>query len=180
MPALQAGHILLDAYPGRQPDVQRALPWAFTFCSFRANGWLAKDEHDGNMGVLLSTWVGKCGLRKAQAEKEMNHRTALAVSPLLRLPKGDRTTRSRQMAELALGVVEAFRKSSITWEQAREDVFNLDNYLKAKKLRLDPRLIEAFEWAMEMEDVSELAPKAMGESYDQVASLLNAVIRYES
>ena len=107
----------------------------------------------------------------------MNRNTLATVSPLLVQPRVSRDTKSRQMAELSLGVVEALRGASITWEQARHDLFNLDNYLQAKKLRLHPKLIEAFEWAMEMEDVAALAPASLGQSFDRVVALLRQVMR---
>ena len=66
----------------------------------------------------------------------------IPLSPLLVQPHGKREAISRQMAELALGVVAALRSSSITREQARQDLFNLDNYLRAKKLRLHPNLLD--------------------------------------
>ena len=96
----------------------------------------------------------------------------IPLSPLLVQPHGKREAISRQMAELALGVVAALRSSSITREQARQDLFNLDNYLRAKKLRLHPNLLEAFEWAMELEDVAELTPRDLEKSYRRIVTLL--------
>jgi len=83
---------------------------------------------------------------------------------------------SRCLAEMGLGIITALQQSQISFEQARLDLFNLENYKAARRHRLSPDTIRFFEWAMEFEDVTEIAPDALAKSYQQAVHLAQRII----
>ena len=83
-----------------------------------------------------------------------------------------RALAQRRLAQLGLGIVQALRNSIMTVQDAAQDLFNLETYQLARRRRYDPRFIEFIEWGMELEDVAELAPDGLEESYDKMEKLL--------
>lgn len=83
----------------------------------------------------------------------------------------------RRLAVLTLGTIQALSKKQISLEQARDDLFNLDTLLMVKRRRLDRRLREAFEWAMELPNVQRLVPGALPASYKRITALATQVLR---
>jgi Protein of unknown function (DUF3969) len=82
----------------------------------------------------------------------------------------------RRLAQLALGVVLALQDGTLSLVQAQSDLLNLDTYTAARRHRLNRRLLEILEWGMELEDVAELAPQGLGESYSHMTALARQVI----
>ena len=82
----------------------------------------------------------------------------------------------RRIAQLALGIVAALRDGRMTADQARADLFNTDNYLEAKRLGVSAPLLELIVWGMELEDVADLAPAGLPESYGHIASLASRIL----
>ncbi len=82
----------------------------------------------------------------------------------------------RKLAELALGIVCALEELQTSVEQAERDLFNLETYNAAKSRRLGPDLIELLEWGMELENVQDLAPEGLSESYEKMKLLARRVI----
>jgi len=62
------------------------------------------------------------------------------------------------------------------FEDARREFFNLDNYRAVKRRRLAPELAEFFQWGMELEDVADLSPGGLGESYWRMTQLASRVM----
>jgi hypothetical protein len=60
----------------------------------------------------------------------------------------------------------------LTVAQAQKDLFNLDVYEAVRRQRLDPSLVKFLEWGMELEDVLEVAPDSLEESYREMDRLL--------
>ena len=83
----------------------------------------------------------------------------------------------RRIAEMALGVATALQNGEMSFEQAWLDLFNIDNFQALRRRRLDRRLIELFDWAMELEDVVEVTPSGAEESYKRIAELAGSIIR---
>jgi hypothetical protein len=78
----------------------------------------------------------------------------------------------RHLAQMGRGVLIGLWESRLTVEQAQRDLFNLDVYEAARRQRLDPSLIKFLEWGMELEDVAEIAPDNIEESYREMDRLL--------
>jgi hypothetical protein len=95
------------------------------------------------------------------------------------LASSHRTKREleRQIAQLALGVVTALQNSEMTLEQAWADLFNLDNFLAIRRRRLGAKLVELFDWGMQLEDVAELARGELNAAYAKMTGLARYVIR---
>jgi hypothetical protein len=83
-----------------------------------------------------------------------------------------RAVTQRRLAQLGLGIVQALRNSIMTVQDAAQELFNLKTYRLARRRRYDPRFIEFIEWGMELEDIAELAPDGLEESYDNMERLL--------
>ncbi len=83
----------------------------------------------------------------------------------------------RTLAEMGLGLVMALQHNAISLEQSQEDFFNLKNYRTLRDQKSNRRLLEFMEWGMELEDVAELAPQGLVESYEKMTSLAWEVIR---
>ncbi|HLL90736.1 MAG TPA: DUF3969 family protein [Tepidisphaeraceae bacterium] len=77
----------------------------------------------------------------------------------------------RRLGQLALGVLASLREGGMSPDSAARELFNSDNYLELKRRRLDRRLVELFEWGMELPDVSELVPAALADSLDRMDKL---------
>jgi hypothetical protein len=87
-----------------------------------------------------------------------------------------RSLAERRLALAGLGILRALRDSKMTIEEAEQELFNLDSYKAARRRRYDRRLIEFLEWGMELDDVAQLAPHAIEESYESMEQLLLSVI----
>ena len=83
----------------------------------------------------------------------------------------------RHVVEMGLGIIASIRSGHMTFDEARADLFNIDNYDELKRRRAAPALIEFFEVAMELEDVAELAPDALSVSYERLDTLAANVLR---
>lgn len=82
----------------------------------------------------------------------------------------------RRLAEIALGIVGALRRSAISHEDAYDDLFNLDTFLSLEKHHLSRPMKKLFQWGMELEDVAEIAPDGMEESYQAIEALAGKVL----
>jgi hypothetical protein len=82
----------------------------------------------------------------------------------------------RRLAQTGLGILQALRGSTMTIADAEHDLFNLDTYRTARRRRLGRDLIEFLEWGMELDDVSNLAPEGLEESFRSMETLLLRVI----
>jgi hypothetical protein len=80
----------------------------------------------------------------------------------------------RHFAQMAMGVLSGLKGNRLSVEQAEKDMFNLDAYRAARRQRVDRRLIEFLEWGMELEDVLEVAPGNLEESYAKMGHLLES------
>jgi hypothetical protein len=77
---------------------------------------------------------------------------------------------------IALGLVQALRSADVSLEEAREDLFNVETYEAFRRRRLDRRLVEMLEWAMELPTVVRNVPGGVGESLAQIERLATAVL----
>src|SRR5258707_14598575 len=77
----------------------------------------------------------------------------------------------RRLAQWGLGLLQALQSGDLSIAQAERDLFNMDCYQEVRRRRLDRRLLEFMQWGMELEDVAELAPAGLKESYEQMAKL---------
>jgi hypothetical protein len=82
----------------------------------------------------------------------------------------------RRIAQNGLGIVQALRDSTMSIEDAEEDLFNLDTYRAMRRRRLNPQLIEFMQWGMELGDVATAVPSGLGESYSRMEELVLSVI----
>jgi hypothetical protein len=82
----------------------------------------------------------------------------------------------RRLVEMGRGIVASIAAGDINYEQARHDLFNLDNLLAIRQLRLSRDLRAFFEWAMELADVAELAPNGLKESYCKLDELAARIL----
>jgi len=82
----------------------------------------------------------------------------------------------RKLAEIAQGVIASLRDSALSVEQAREELFNLDNYSALRRRRMSRDLKELFEWGMELGNVTRLAPESLPQSIDAMARLARRII----
>ena len=95
-------------------------------------------------------------------------------------PKPRKADIERHLAQKGMGILVALRESGMTIEQAQKDLFNTDVYRAARRLRLNPALIEFLEWGMELEDVAALAPRGLRESYQKMGALLRRLLAKHS
>jgi hypothetical protein len=96
---------------------------------------------------------------------------------LLAAASGNKRLLERRLVHLGLGVLCALQKGEMDFDDARRELFNVDNYLAAKQLKLSPQFIEFFQWGMELEDVAGLAPGGLGESYWRMNQLASRMMR---
>lgn len=82
----------------------------------------------------------------------------------------------RRVAQMGIGVLAALQNREMTFEDARRELFNLDNYQAVKRHRLAAKLAQFFEWGMELADVAEIAPEGLPESYRQMRKLASRVM----
>ncbi len=80
----------------------------------------------------------------------------------------------RHFAEMALGVLFGLKERRLSVEQAQKDMFNMDAYEAARRQRVDRRLIRFLEWGMELDDVLDVAPESLEESYAEMSHLLDS------
>ena len=78
----------------------------------------------------------------------------------------------RRIAQAGLGVIRALRETTMSIEDAEQDFFNLDTYRAMRRRRLSSNLIEFMQWGMELEDVAQLAPGDLDQSYESMENLL--------
>ena len=105
--------------------------------------------------------------------------TATATRNLVRvLADGSPSQRllERRIAQLALGVVSALRAGRMTFDDAWRELFNLDVYGEAKRRGLSATVVELLQWGMELDDVADLAPDGLPESYGRIESLASQVL----
>ncbi len=82
----------------------------------------------------------------------------------------------RRLAQMGIGMVSALRDGEMSLEQSQTDFFNLDTFQAVRKHRLNGHLVEFLQWGMELEDVAELAPEGLEESYQGILRLARHVI----
>ena len=83
----------------------------------------------------------------------------------------------RRLVQMGLGVLAALQRSETTFDEARRDFFNLDNYQAIKRQKLSGDTSQFFEWGMELEDVADLAPGGLGESYWRMARIASRILK---
>lgn len=84
----------------------------------------------------------------------------------------------RRLAEMALGLTTSLKESRLPVDQARADLFNLDNYTAIRTRRLRPELRELFEWGMELGSVARVAPEGLNESSATMTRLARGIIEH--
>ncbi len=72
------------------------------------------------------------------------------------VPSHTKSAAQRHLAILALGSMQALRHKRITVRQAWDNGLNFKTYLDLKNLNADRRLLEMWEWAMELPQVAKL------------------------
>ena len=82
----------------------------------------------------------------------------------------------RKLAEMAQGVIASLRDAALSIDEAREELFNLDNYSALRRRRMSRDLKELFEWGMELGNVTRLAPESLPESIDSMTRLARRII----
>jgi hypothetical protein len=83
----------------------------------------------------------------------------------------------RRLAQIGLSMVQGLQTEEISLRQSQEDLFNLKSYLALRNQHSNRRLLEFMEWGMELEDVAELAPQGLQESFGRMMALARQVIR---
>jgi hypothetical protein len=83
----------------------------------------------------------------------------------------DKHAAEQWRATTSLGVVAALRKGVLgTWEATR-DWFDLDTYRFFQENSLCQELLELHQWGMELDDVAEISPKSLEQSYCAIERL---------
>jgi hypothetical protein len=82
----------------------------------------------------------------------------------------------RRLVEMGTGILSALRAGKISYDEARRDLFNMDNLLALRRHKASQSLREFFQWAMELEDVNRLAPEGLPESYERLAQLSERIL----
>ena len=77
----------------------------------------------------------------------------------------------RRLAQIGLSMVQGLQSGEISLRQSQEDLFNLKSYLALRDQHSNRPLLEFVEWGMELEDVAELAPQGLQESYGRMTAL---------
>ncbi len=103
-------------------------------------------------------------------------RAEINIIEAIRNSSRDRAAAQRKLAEFGMGVLNALREGRMDIEQAERDLFNMDSCRNAKRFRLNPKFLEFLEYGMQLEDVVELAPEAMEESFTQMQDLIASVL----
>lgn len=101
---------------------------------------------------------------------EMNEKQHKSLEQVLW--SSNKNDTQRHLAQMGRGILIGLRESRLTVQQAEKDLFNMDVYQAARRQRLDPLLIQFLEWGMELEDVLEVAPDNVEESYGEMDRLL--------
>ena len=83
----------------------------------------------------------------------------------------------RRLAQIGLSLVQGLQTKEISLRQSQEDLFNLKSYLALRNQHVSRPLLEFMEWGMELEDVAELAPRGLQESYARMIVLAKEVVR---
>lgn len=82
----------------------------------------------------------------------------------------------RKLAEFGLGVLSALEGHRMTLAEAQRDLFNTDSYRNVRRFRFREELTEFLLWGMELEDVIELAPDGLAESFREMKDLIRRVL----
>lgn len=90
---------------------------------------------------------------------------------------GGKAALERRIAELALGIITALRSGELPVGAAWDELFNLNNYRAAKKKRLSSAVLEMLEWGLELENVAEIAPRALNESCQRIEQFARQIFR---
>ena len=90
---------------------------------------------------------------------------------------GSKRLLERRLVQMGLGVLSSLQKGEMSFDDARREFFSLDNYEAVKRQRLAPSVAEFFEWGMELEDVADLAPVGLGESYWRMGQIASRVMK---
>jgi hypothetical protein len=83
----------------------------------------------------------------------------------------------RRLVQMGIGIIASLRAKEMIAAQACREFFNLDNYLEIKRRKLSKDLVELFEWGMELEDVTEISPDGVSDSFDHMAQLASRVMQ---
>ena len=83
----------------------------------------------------------------------------------------------RRLAQIGLSLVQGLQTKEISLGQSQEDLFNLKSDLDLRNQHASRPLLEFMEWGMELEDVAELAPRGLQESYARMIVLAKEVLR---
>ena len=103
-------------------------------------------------------------------------RKNVSVVQSFRQASESRAATERRLAELGIGILMALEEGRGTAAEAARDLFNMDSYQAARRLRLSPDLLEFVAWGMELEDVDEFAPAAKDESFERMKQLVRRVL----
>jgi hypothetical protein len=83
----------------------------------------------------------------------------------------------RRLIQIGLGVISALERSEMSFDDAWQELFNLDNYQEIKRRRLDKRVRDFFQWGMELEDVAAQVPAHIEESYQAMRKIAGNVLK---
>lgn len=83
----------------------------------------------------------------------------------------------RRLVEMGIGILSALQTSQMSFDQARREFFNIDNYQALIRQKLSPDLAQFFQWGMELEDVASIAPGGLAESYWRMSQLAARLMR---
>ena len=92
------------------------------------------------------------------------------------LSKPGKSAAERHFAVLALGLVQAMREGLLTVKEVWENGLNFRTYLGLKERHVDRRLLELWEWAMELPQVERLGADALHASFAKMECLAWDVI----
>jgi len=90
---------------------------------------------------------------------------------------GTKRLLEQRLVQLGLGILAAMQKGEMSFNDARRQFFDTENYLAVKRQRLSFDVAAFFEWGMELEDVADLAPAGLGESYWHMSQLASRVLK---
>ena len=90
---------------------------------------------------------------------------------------GSKRLLEQRLVQLGLGILAALQKGEMTFDDARRQFFDTENYLALKRQKLSSDVAAFFEWGMELEDVADLAPAGLGESYWHMGQLASRVLK---
>lgn len=83
----------------------------------------------------------------------------------------------RRLVEMGIGILSALQTSQMTFDDARREFFNLDNYQALNRQKLSAALTQFFQWGMELGDVADLAPGGLAESYWRMSRIASRLMK---